>query len=94
MSRRATTLEIKARTPNLVACDGLSSRNIPSRVIGDHTGWPYMACDEELTMMPRKLTVLKPSGTARSWGHSASLGFLARDAKSGAFLYSDGQAGH
>ena len=36
--------------------------------------------------MPRKLTMLKPSGTAISWGHNASLGFFARDAKSGAFL--------
>lgn len=27
-------------TPNRVACDGLSSRNLPKRSIGDHTASP------------------------------------------------------
>lgn len=66
MKRCNAPRKSKSPTPNLVACDGLSSRNIPSKVMGDHTGWPYIACDEELTIIPRKLTMLKPSGTAIS----------------------------
>lgn len=46
-----------------------------------------MACDEELTRMPIKHTNEHVRGMAKSWGYSAAAGVLARDAKSGAFLY-------
>jgi hypothetical protein len=45
-----------------------------------------MAWDEELTMMPIKLTTENESGTANNCGHSAAPGVLALDAKSGALL--------
>lgn len=47
-----------------------------------------MACDDELTMMPKKLTRENPSGTLMSCGRPAAAGVRARDAKSGAFLQS------
>ena len=47
---------------------------------------PYIVCDEELTMIPMKLTIEKPSGTEISCGQTAADGYAARDAKSGAFL--------
>lgn len=37
-------------------------------------------------MMPMKLTMEKPSGTEMSWGHTVADGYVAREAKSGAFL--------
>lgn len=40
--------------------------------------------------MPMKLTTENEMGTAKSWGHSAAPGVLAREAKSGAFLSSAG----
>ena len=48
--------------------------------------WSYSTCDDELTMMPMKLTIEKPSGTETSCGHTVADGYVARDAKSGAFL--------
>lgn len=73
-------------TPNRVACDGFPSKNAPSKSIGDQMAWPKMTCDEELTMMPMKLTSEKANGTAINCGHSAADGLDARDAKSGALL--------
>ena len=73
-------------TPKRVAWDGLSSRNLSSRSTGDHTGSPKMTWDEELTMIPMKLTMENVNGTARSCGRPAANGFFARDAKSGALL--------
>jgi hypothetical protein len=73
-------------TPKHVAPDGSSSRKRLSRSIGDHTGSPKMTCEEELTMMPMKLTTENVRGTARSCGRPAASGLVARDAKSGAFL--------
>lgn len=75
------------RTPKRVALDGESSRNLPSRSIGDHTGSPpYIATDEDDTMIPTKLTSENVSGTEISCGRNAAAGVFARDAKSGAFL--------
>ena len=37
-------------------------------------------------MTPKKLTMEKHRGTAKSWGQSAAEGLLEREAKSGAFL--------
>jgi hypothetical protein len=51
-----------------------------------------MTCEEELTMMPRKLTMENVRGTARSCGRPAAEGRLARDAKSGALLWGDAHA--
>jgi hypothetical protein len=45
-----------------------------------------MTVDDELTMMPMKLTREKPRGIAISCGQTAAPGCEARDAKSGAFL--------
>jgi hypothetical protein len=73
-------------TPKRVAWDGWSSRNLSSRSTGDHTGSPKITCDEELTMMPMKLTMENVNGTARSCGRPAANGRFARDAKSGALL--------
>lgn len=80
------------RTPKRVASDGSSSRKRSNRSIGDHTGSPKMTCEEELTMMPRKLTMENVRGTARSCGRPAAEGRLARDAKSGALLWGDAHA--
>ena len=74
------------QTPKRVACDGLPSKNIPNKSIGDHTGVPYRTSDEEPTMMPMKLTMENAKGTAINWGQSAAEGVRAREAKSGAFL--------
>lgn len=73
-------------TPNLVADDGSLSRNIPRRSMGDQTASPYMACEDELTMIPKKLTMEKAKGTDISCGRTTSDGCFARDAKSGALL--------
>ena len=54
--------------------------------MGDQTASPYIVCDEELTMIPIKLTMEKPNGTATSCGHTAADGYVAREAKSGALL--------
>lgn len=43
-------------------------------------------CEAELTIIPMKLTIEKPSGTANNWGSFAAPGVFARDAKSGAFV--------
>jgi len=40
-------------------------------------------------MIPMKLTKEKQSGTAKSCGHNAAAGVVAREAKSGALLRSD-----
>lgn len=50
-----------------------------------------MASDDELTIMPMKLTSEKQIGIEISCGHKAADGWWARDAKSGAFLQSMGQ---
>jgi len=42
---------------------------------------------DELTIMPKKLTIENVIGTEKSWGKSAADGVVARDAKSGAFLF-------
>ena len=47
---------------------------------------PYIDCDDELTMTPKKVTIEKHSGTAMSWGQSAAEGLIEREEKSGAFL--------
>jgi hypothetical protein len=47
---------------------------------------PYRTVDEELTMIPMKLTSEKPSGMAINCGQRAAAGCDARDAKSGALL--------
>lgn len=47
---------------------------------------PYRVSDDELTMIPMKLTMENPSGTLKSWGSAAADGVVAREAKSGAFL--------
>jgi len=47
---------------------------------------PKIVWEEELTMIPIKLTSEKEMGTDISCGHSAAAGLAARDAKSGAFL--------
>ena len=73
-------------TPNLVAWLGFPSRNFPSRSIGDQMTSPYIACDDELTMTPKKVTMEKHRGTAMSWGQSAAEGLIEREEKSGAFL--------
>ena len=41
---------------------------------------------DELTMMPRKLTMINPNGMAMSCGKAAALGVVAREAKSGALV--------
>jgi hypothetical protein len=48
-----------------------------------------MTCEDELTMMPMKLTMENAKGTARSCGRPAAVGHLARDAKSDASLRHD-----
>jgi len=73
-------------TPNLVALDGLPSRNRLRRSMGDQIASPYIASDDELTTRPTKLTREKPRGTDMSWGHKAAEGVFAREEKSGAFL--------
>lgn len=45
-----------------------------------------MASEDELTMIPMKLTKENDRGTVMSWGHTAAEGYLAREAKSGALL--------
>lgn len=42
--------------------------------------------EEELTMIPMKLTSENASGTDINWGHNAAPGVVAREAKSGALL--------
>ena len=49
---------------------------------------PYRVCEDELTIMPIKLTMEKPRGTEMSCGRTAADGYLAREAKSGALLHS------
>ena len=72
---KATMADRRAsRTPKRVACEGLSSRNMPSRSIGDHMASPYNVCDEELTMIPMKLTMEKPRGTEVICGSTAADG--------------------
>lgn len=73
-------------TPKRVACDGLPSKNMPSKVIGDQIGSPNNTSEEEPTTMPMKLTIENANGTAINWGHNAAEGVDAREAKSGAFL--------
>jgi hypothetical protein len=75
-------------TPKRVACEGEPSRNMLSKSTGLQTGLPKITVAEELTMMPIKLTIEKPSGIAMSCGHHAADGLVAREAKSGAFLAS------
>jgi hypothetical protein len=53
-------------------------------VIGFQTSCPKITVELELTMIPRKLTMLNPIGTEISCGKTAAPGELARDAKSGA----------
>jgi hypothetical protein len=77
-------------TPNLVAFDGLSSRNRLRRSIGDQMASPNIVSDDELTIIPTKLTREKPRGTAQNCGHNAAEGVLAREAKSGALLMKKG----
>jgi hypothetical protein len=79
-------ITIRSLTPKRVACDGEESRNALRRSIGFHTASPKMTVDEELTMLPMKLTREKPRGIAISCGQTAAPGCEARDAKSGAFL--------
>ena len=74
------------QTPKRVALDGLSSKKRPRRSIGDQIASPYIASDDELTIMPIKLTIGNERGTEKIWGHNAALGVVAREAKSGAFL--------
>lgn len=50
-------------TPNLVALDWSSSRNRLRRSIGDQIASPKIVSDDELTIMPTKLTREKPRGT-------------------------------
>ena len=59
---------------------------MPRRSIGDQIASPYSVCDEELTMIPMKLTMENPNGTEMSCGRTAADGYVAREAKSGAFL--------
>lgn len=69
-----------------MALDGESSKNMLSNSIGSHTVSPYIVCEEELTMMPMKLTTENPRGTEISCGRTAAAGVFAREAKSGALL--------
>jgi len=75
-------------TPNLVAGEGLSSKNRPNKSMGDQIASPYIACEDELTRMPIKHTIEDAKGSAKSCGQSAAAGVLALDAKSGAFVIS------
>jgi len=74
------------QTPNRVLPDGFPSKSFPSRSMGDQIASPYNTWEEELTMIPIKLTSEKPSGTESNWGSTAASGRDARDAKSGALL--------
>jgi hypothetical protein len=51
-----------------------------------HTCSPNCGTDAEAMTMPRKLVTLNPIGMAMSWGHTAALGVLALEAKSGALV--------
>ena len=75
------------RTPNRVALDGFPSKNLSNKSRGDHTASPYIVILDELTIRPKKLTIENVIGTEKSWGKSAADGVVARDAKSGAFLF-------
>lgn len=46
-----------------------------------------MTADDEDTIMPMKDVTAKPRGMVKNCDHSASLGFLAKRAKSGSFTY-------
>jgi hypothetical protein len=59
-------------TPKRVACDGEPSKNRPRRSIGFQIDSPKIAVEEELTMIPMKLTKEKPRGIAISCGHTAA----------------------
>ena len=59
---------------------------MPSNSIGSQTVLPYIVCEEELTMIPMKLTIENPRGTESSCGRIAAAGVFAREAKSGALL--------
>ena len=72
--------------PNLVALEGPFSKNLPNKSIGDHIASPYIVSDEELTMMPMKLTTENVMGTESNCGKKAAAGLVAREAKSGALL--------
>lgn len=80
-------IESTGRTPNLVAGEGLSSKKRFNKSIGDQIASPYIAWEDELTMMPIKHTIEDTSGNAKSCGQAAAAGVLALDAKSGAFLF-------
>ena len=54
--------------------------------MGDQIASPYIVWEEEETMIPMKLTILKPRGTEMSCGQTVAEGYVAREAKSGAFL--------
>jgi hypothetical protein len=54
--------------------------------MGDQIASLYIVCDDELTIIPKKLTIENESGTEMSWGHTAAEGVVARDAKSGALV--------
>lgn len=57
-----------------------------SNSIGSQTVLLYIVCEEELTMIPMKLTIENPRGTESSCGRIAAAGVFAREAKSGALL--------
>lgn len=57
--------------------------------MGDQIGSPKIVTEEELTIIPMKLTSEKANGTDINWGHNAAPGVLAREAKSGALLKSE-----
>lgn len=87
MSRLCHELNLNVRlTPNLVALEGLFSKNLPNKSIGDHIASPYIVSDEELTMIPMKLTTENVMGTESNCGKNAAAGLVAREAKSGALL--------
>lgn len=61
-----------------------SSRKVWRRVRGFQIGSPpKITVEEEETMIPMKDVTPKPTGIVISWDQSASLGFVAKRAKSG-----------
>lgn len=58
-------------------------RKYDSKLSGFHMASPQITAEDEETMMPTNDVTAKPTGMVMSWDQRASLGFLAKRAKSG-----------
>lgn len=77
--KAAAMMKTPKRSPELAP-----SRKRPRSSRGFQTGVPpNMTADEEETMIPINEVMANPTGMVMSCDHNASLGFLAKRAKSG-----------